>query len=57
LREGTKEGLSAQDHRDLGVAYMNMGLVDDAVREFTAAKSGDKKAARPSAKKRSRSRR
>jgi valyl-tRNA synthetase len=38
LREGTAEGLSAQDHRDLGVAYMNMGLVDDAVREFNAAK-------------------
>jgi valyl-tRNA synthetase len=38
LREGTKEGLSSQDHRDLGVAYMNMGLVDDAVREFNAAK-------------------
>jgi valyl-tRNA synthetase len=37
LREGTKEGLSAQDHRDLGVAYMNMGLVDEAVREFNAA--------------------
>ncbi len=34
LREGTKEGLSAQDHKDLGVAYMQMGLVDDAVREF-----------------------
>jgi valyl-tRNA synthetase len=38
LREGTKEGLSSQDHRDLGVAYMGMGLVDDAVREFNAAK-------------------
>ncbi|MDP1917785.1 MAG: valine--tRNA ligase [Myxococcales bacterium] len=41
LREGTKEGLSSQDHRDLGVAYMNMGLVDDAVREFNAAKEED----------------
>ncbi len=42
LREGTKEGLSSQDHRDLGVAYMNMGLVDDAVREFNAAKKEEK---------------
>jgi valyl-tRNA synthetase len=42
LREGTKEGLSPQDHRDLGVAYMNMGLVDDAVREFSAAKTDEK---------------
>ncbi|MCA2979027.1 MAG: valine--tRNA ligase, partial [Myxococcaceae bacterium] len=41
LREGTKEGLSSQDHRDLGVAYMNMGLVDDAVREFNAAQAGE----------------
>ncbi len=48
LREGTKEGLSPQDHRDLGVAYMNMGLVDDAVREFSAATDGEKK---PAAKK------
>jgi valyl-tRNA synthetase len=48
LREGTKEGLSPQDHRDLGVAYMNMGLVDDAVREFSAAKTEEKK---PAAKK------
>ncbi|MFZ5444320.1 MAG: valine--tRNA ligase [Myxococcota bacterium] len=39
LREGTKEGLSSRDHYDLGVAYMNMGLVDDAVREFNAAKT------------------
>ncbi len=38
LREGTKEGLSPRDHYDLGVAYMNMGLVDDAVREFNRAK-------------------
>ncbi len=44
LREGTKEGLSSQDHRDLGVAYMNMGLVDDAVREFNAAKEEEKPA-------------
>jgi valyl-tRNA synthetase len=41
LREGTKEGLSARDRYDLGVAYMGMGLVDDAVREFTKAKEGD----------------
>jgi valyl-tRNA synthetase len=41
LREGTKEGLSARDHTDLGVAYMSMGLVDDAVREFNEAKKGD----------------
>ncbi|MBI3184090.1 MAG: valine--tRNA ligase [Myxococcales bacterium] len=46
LREGTKQGLSPKDHYDLGVAYMEMGLVDDAVREFNAAKSGEKKAKR-----------
>ncbi|AFE10628.1 valyl-tRNA synthetase [Corallococcus coralloides DSM 2259] len=40
LREGTKEGLSAADHHDLGVAYMSMGLVDDAMREFDRAKEG-----------------
>jgi valyl-tRNA synthetase len=39
LREGTKEGLSPKDHYDLGVAYMGMGLVDDAVREFNVAAS------------------
>ncbi|MFO0596096.1 MAG: valine--tRNA ligase [Myxococcaceae bacterium] len=56
LREGTKEGLSSRDHYDLGVAYMNMGLVDDAVREFNEAKKGgdEKKPAaakKPAAKK------
>ncbi|HZI09203.1 MAG TPA: class I tRNA ligase family protein, partial [Myxococcus sp.] len=40
LREGTKEGLSPSDHHDLGVAYMSMGLVDDAMREFNRAKEG-----------------
>ncbi|NVJ20570.1 valine--tRNA ligase [Myxococcus sp. AM011] len=40
LREGTKEGLSPTDHHDLGVAYMSMGLVDDAMREFGKAKEG-----------------
>ncbi|MBZ4423021.1 valine--tRNA ligase [Myxococcus sp. RHSTA-1-4] len=40
LREGTKEGLSPSDHHDLGVAYMTMGLVDDAMREFNRAKEG-----------------
>ncbi|MCP3137457.1 valine--tRNA ligase [Pyxidicoccus xibeiensis] len=40
LREGTREGLSAADHHDLGVAYMSMGLVDDAMREFNRAKEG-----------------
>jgi valyl-tRNA synthetase len=40
LREGTKEGLTSRDRYDLGVAYMNMGLVDDAVREFNQAKEG-----------------
>ncbi|GMU61557.1 MAG: valine--tRNA ligase [Myxococcaceae bacterium] len=40
LREGTKEGLTSRDRYDLGVAYMNMGLVDDAVREFNKAKEG-----------------
>jgi valyl-tRNA synthetase len=43
LREGTKEGLSSRDHYDLGVAYMNMGLVDDAVREFNEAKKPEPK--------------
>lgn len=52
LREGTKEGLSSRDHYDLGVAYINMGLVDDAVREFNAAKAGEPKAKKkPAAKK------
>ncbi|MFN7134826.1 MAG: valine--tRNA ligase, partial [Myxococcales bacterium] len=37
LREGTREGLSKSDHYDLGVAYMGMGLVEDAVREFNKA--------------------
>jgi valyl-tRNA synthetase len=47
LREGTKEGLSSKDHYDLGVAYMGMGLVDDAVREFVEAKKGDEPSAAP----------
>ncbi len=54
LREGTKEGLTSKDHYDLGVAYMGMGLVDDAVREFTVAKEGEptpKKSAPGAAKK------
>jgi valyl-tRNA synthetase len=51
LREGTKEGLSSRDHYDLGVAYMNMGLVDDAVREFNEAKKGDEPAKKPEAVK------
>jgi valyl-tRNA synthetase len=38
LREGTREGLSPKDHEDLGVAYMSMGLVDEARREFEQAK-------------------
>ena len=41
LREGTKEGLTSRDRMDLAVAYMGMGLVDDAVREFQKAKDGD----------------
>jgi valyl-tRNA synthetase len=49
LRAGTKEGLSPSDHYDLGVAYMGMGLVDDAVREFNEAKKPAKK--KPAAKK------
>ena len=40
LRQGTQKGLSAKDHYDLGVAYMGMGLVDDAVREFMVARDG-----------------
>jgi valyl-tRNA synthetase len=46
LRAGTKEGLSSSDHQDLGVAYMTMGLVDDAVREFNRAKTKEKGAAK-----------
>ncbi len=53
LRDGTKKGLSATDHRDLGVAYMSMGLVDDAVREFNAAGSGKKPAAKKAPAKKS----
>jgi valyl-tRNA synthetase len=45
LRKGTAQGLSATDHYDLGVAYMGMGLVDDAVREFNVAKDGKAKGA------------
>ncbi|MFL5344320.1 MAG: valine--tRNA ligase [Hyalangium sp.] len=54
LRESTKEGLSAKDHEDLGVAYMSMGLVDDARREFEQAKQGEAAGAaleKPAAKK------
>jgi valyl-tRNA synthetase len=40
LREGTREGLSPSDHHDLGVAYMSMGLMDDAMREFEVARQG-----------------
>ncbi|XXF80741.1 valine--tRNA ligase [Myxococcaceae bacterium GXIMD 01537] len=47
LREGTKEGLSPSDHHDLGVAYMTMGLVDDAMREFDAARQGGDKRKAP----------
>jgi valyl-tRNA synthetase len=43
LRKGTEKGLSSKDHYDLGVAYMGMGLVDDAVREFNRAKDGEGK--------------
>ena len=45
LRAGTAEGLTARDRTDLGVAYMNMGLVDDAVREFNKAKESEKEEA------------
>ncbi|HVE85007.1 MAG TPA: class I tRNA ligase family protein, partial [Myxococcales bacterium] len=44
LRQGTAKGLSPSDHYDLGVAYMGMGLVDDAVREFNVAKQKPAKA-------------
>ena len=56
LREGTKEGLSSKDHYDLGVAYMGMGLVDDAVREFNRAKKEPKKAQKPAPRRRRRRR-
>ncbi len=55
LREGTKEGLTARDRMDLSVAYYEMGLVDDAVREYTRAHAepdGSQPAAQPSAKPR-----
>jgi valyl-tRNA synthetase len=45
LREGTAEGFTARDRTDLGVAYMSMGLVDDAVREFNKAKESEKEEA------------
>jgi valyl-tRNA synthetase len=51
LREGTREGLSEQDHKDLGVAFMQMGLVDDAVREFKAGDAAAALAKKPAAKK------
>jgi valyl-tRNA synthetase len=47
LRESTKEGLSAKDHEDLGVAYMSMGLVDEAKREFEQAKQRGEASAEP----------
>ena len=50
LREGTKEGLSARDHHDLGVAYLGMGLVDDAVREFKQSDQGQPEALAPGEK-------
>ena len=36
LRAAT-EGLDRSGHYDLGVAFMGMGLVDEAVREFSKA--------------------
>jgi valyl-tRNA synthetase len=57
LREGTKEGLSPRDRIDLGVAYMNMGLVDDAVREFNKAMEGDAAVAAEAAEARASKRR
>ncbi|MBF5045640.1 valine--tRNA ligase [Aggregicoccus sp. 17bor-14] len=36
-----KEELTAADHHDLGMAYIGMGLVDQAVKELTLAKKGD----------------
>ncbi len=50
LREGTAQGLTSRDRTDLGVAYMNMGLVDDAVREFSKAKESEKEEASASGK-------
>src|SRR5690606_34677119 len=41
LRDGTREGLTQRDHYDRGVAYLEMGLVDDAVREFVLAGEGE----------------
>ncbi|MBX5480294.1 MAG: valine--tRNA ligase [Myxococcaceae bacterium] len=46
LREGTRD-LSPKDRYDLGVAYMSMGLVDDAVREIAAAKEDEAGASAP----------
>jgi hypothetical protein len=51
LRAETKDGLSAQDHQDLGVAFIQMGLVDDAVREFIEAKKPAPKKKDPRAAK------
>jgi valyl-tRNA synthetase len=49
LRAGTQDGLSAQDRRDLSVAYYEMGLVDDAVREYAKATEEQAKPPRPTA--------
>lgn len=48
FKKGVKEQLSDDDadaHYDLGIAYMEMGLFDDAVSEFEIARSGAAKAA------------
>jgi valyl-tRNA synthetase len=56
LREGAQD-LPPKDRYDLGVAFMGMGLVDDAVREFTAAQAGaDDAEATPKRKRASRKR-
>lgn len=47
-KKGVKEQLGDDDadaHYDLGIAYMEMGLFDDAVSEFEIARSSPAKAA------------
>jgi valyl-tRNA synthetase len=41
MKADAEEELTAADHHDLGMAYMGMGLVDQAVKELTIAQKGD----------------
>jgi valyl-tRNA synthetase len=41
MKADAEDELTAADHHDLGMAYMGMGLVDQAVKELTLAQKGD----------------